>query len=269
MDRQAYLATAGVSEADWEQTPVSVKRLVEVLIDRIEHQDQQIKKMQSDIELLKEKLTRDSSNSSIAPSTDKGKRRYPQRKSSEKQRGGQPGHELHTRPLYPVESCTSVEDYYPTSCWKCGLPLEEEEGEPHRHQIVELPVIVPEVREYRLHQCVCQGCNALTRATLPATVSTKGYGPRVVATVGVLSAMYRQSQRMVQEGMLNLFGIKLSLGSINNMRPESSEAVAGSVSDAQDYVQRSSVVGQMRQVFVKGITMGTIRMGAKHGCGLL
>jgi IS1 family transposase len=252
MDRQAYLDAAGVSDADWEQTPVSVKRLVEVLIERIEHQDQHLKKMQSDIEWLKEKLTRDSSNSSIAPSTDKGKRRYPQRKSRGKQRGGQPGHELHTRTLYAVEACKSVEDYYPKTCWKCGLPLHQEEGEPHRHQIVELPVIVPEVKEYRLHQCVCQECNVLTRATLPAAVSAKGYGPRVVATVGVLSAMYRQSQRMVQEGMLNLFGIKLSLGSINNMRHESSEAVSRNVSDAQDYVQRSSVVGADETSFRQG-----------------
>ena len=35
MDRPAYLDQAGVSDADWEQTPVSVKRLVEVLIERL------------------------------------------------------------------------------------------------------------------------------------------------------------------------------------------------------------------------------------------
>jgi transposase len=140
-DRQGYLEAAGVSEADWEQTPVSVKRLVEVLIERIEHQEQQVKKMQADIEWLKEKLSRDSSNSSIAPSSDKGKRRYGQRKSSGKQRGGQPGHELHTRTLYAIEACKRVEDYYPKTGWICGLALHQEEGEPHRHQIIELPVI--------------------------------------------------------------------------------------------------------------------------------
>jgi transposase len=253
MDRQAYLDQSDVSEADWEQTPVSVKRLVEVLIERLEYQDQQIQKMQSDIEWLKEKLTRDSSNSSLPPSSDKTRRSHPKREKSGKKRGGQPGHELHSRQLYAVEECESVEDYYPTECWKCGLPLhQEEEGEPHRHQIVELPVIVPVVKEYRLHQCLCEECNVLTRATLPQTISAKGYGPRVVATVGVLSAMYRQSQRMVQEGMSNLFGIKLSLGSINNLRHESSNAVAASVTAAQDYVQRSEVVGADETGFCQG-----------------
>jgi hypothetical protein len=50
MDRQVYLEQAGVSDSDWEQTPVSVKRWVEVLIERLENQAQQIQKMQADIE---------------------------------------------------------------------------------------------------------------------------------------------------------------------------------------------------------------------------
>jgi transposase len=111
---------------------------------------------------------------------------------------------------------------------------------------------VPQVKEYRLHQCVCEACNVLTRATLPKTISAKGYGPRVVATVRVLSAMYRQSQRMVQEGMSNLFRIKLSLGSINNLRHESSNAVAEPVMAAQDYVQCSEVVGADETGFSQG-----------------
>jgi len=252
MDREAYVDESGVSEADWEQIPVSVKRLLEVLIERLTYQEHQIQEIQTENAWLKEKLSRDSSNSSLSPSSDKKKRIYPKREGSAKKRGGQPGHELHTRPMYAVEDCESVEDYYPAECWKCGLPLHHEEGEWHRHQIVELPVIVPLVKEYRLHQCVCDGCNALTRATLPEGVSAKGYGPRVVATVGVLSAMYRQSQRMVQAGMSNLFGIKLSLGSINNLRHESSHAVAEAVTAAQDYVQHSEVVSADETGFSQG-----------------
>ena len=84
MDRQAYFEQAGVSDADWEQTPVSVKRLVEVLIERLENQAQQIQKMQADIEWLKEKLTRDSSNSSLPPSSDKTKRSHPNERRAAK-----------------------------------------------------------------------------------------------------------------------------------------------------------------------------------------
>ena len=256
MDRPAYLDQAGVSDADWEQTPVSVKRLVEVLIERLVYQEQQNQKIQADIEWLKEKLTRDSGNSSLPPSSDKKKQTYPKRERSGKKRGGQPGHELHCRQLFAVEDCETVKDYYPEQCWQCGSSLHQEAGEPQRHQIIELPVIVPLVYEYRLHQCLCERCNSLTRAPLPKEVSAKGYGTRVVATVGVLSAMYRQSQRMVQEGMLNLFGVKLSLGSINNMRHESSQAVAASVMAAQDYVQHYEVVGADETGFSQGNSDG-------------
>ena len=159
MDRPAYLDQAGVSDADWEQTPVSVKRLVEVLIERLVYQEQQNQKIQADIEWLKEKLTRDSGNSSLPPSSDKKKQTYPKRERSGKKRGGQPGHELHCRQLFAVEDCETVKDYYPEQCWQCGSSLHQEAGEPQRHQIVELPVIVPLVYEYRLHQCLCERCN--------------------------------------------------------------------------------------------------------------
>jgi hypothetical protein len=56
MDRQGYLEQAGVSDADWEQTPVSVKRLFEVLIERLEVQGQQMQKMQSELEWLNSNL---------------------------------------------------------------------------------------------------------------------------------------------------------------------------------------------------------------------
>ena len=256
MDRQGYLDQAGVNDAEWEQVPNSVKKLLEVLIERLMYQEQEMQKIQVENEWLKEKLSRDSSNSSLPPSSDKKKQTYPKRERSGKKRGGQAGHELHSRQLFAAEDCETVKDYYPEQCWQCGSPLHQEAGEPRRHQVVELPVIVPLVYEYRLHQCLCERCNCLTRAPLPEEVSAKGYGARVVATVGVLSAMYRQSQRMVQEGMLNLFGIKLSLGSINNLRHESSQAVAASVMAAQDYVQHYEVVGADETGFNQGNSDG-------------
>lgn len=45
-----------------------------------------------------------------------------------------------------------------------------------------------------------------------------GYGVGVVAHVAVLSSLYRHSQRMVQQALQDLFGVKLSLGSVNQLR---------------------------------------------------
>jgi len=232
MEKKAYPPPQNISDADWASTPESVKRLLVVLLERVEQQEKQLKAQQAEIDWLKEQLHLNSSNSSKPPSSDVAKRKPPKREKSGKQRGGQPDHGFYSRKLYPVEACTSIVDYYPTTCWYCGAAIEEEIGEVLRHQIVDIPPVEPEVIEHRLHRCKCLRCNCLTRALLPESVSRKGYGPGVVARVGVLRGMYRLSQRMTREAMSDLFGIELSLGSINNLQRECSEALEIPVSAA-------------------------------------
>jgi len=68
----------------------------------------------------------------------------------------------------------------------------------YRHQIVEIPPIVPQVAEHRFHQLVCPDCGCGTRALIPEIVE-HGYGVNVVAHVGLLSSLYRHSHRLVQQ----------------------------------------------------------------------
>ena len=263
MEKQAYLTPESISDADWENTPESVRRFLAVLLERIEQQEKQLKAQQTEIDWLKEQLHLNSSNSSKPPSSDVEKRQPPKREKSGKQRGGQPDHGFQFRKLYPVEACKSVADYYPTTCWKCGAAIEQEDGEVLRHQVVDIPPVEPEVIEHRLHQCICLQCHCLTRATLPDSVSRKGYGPGVVARIGVLRGMYRLSQRLVREAMSDLFGIELSLGSINNLQRECSEALEIPVSAAHDYVQQQAVVGADETGFAQGNVDGLNPEGRK------
>jgi len=68
---------------------------------------------------------------------------------------------------------------------------------------------VPQVAEHRFHQLVCPDCGCGTRALIPEIVE-HGYGV-VVAHVGLLSSLYRHSHRLVQQAMLDLFGVEMSL----------------------------------------------------------
>ena len=154
MEKKAYLTPKSVSEADWENTPKSVKRM-------LTQQEKQLQAQQSEIDWLKEQLHLNSSNSSKPPSSDVKKQKPPKRKKSGKKRGGQPDHGFQFRKLYPVEVCKSVVDYYPTTCWHCGAAIEQEIGEVLRHQIVDIPPVEPEVVEHRLHRCICLECNCL------------------------------------------------------------------------------------------------------------
>ncbi|MBE9180932.1 IS66 family transposase, partial [Oculatella sp. LEGE 06141] len=149
-----------VSQSDWDKTPESVKRLVANLIEqfakRVEQLESQYQELKAENQLLKEQVQQNSNNSSKPPSQDQGKGFKPkERKQGSKKRGGQPGHEGHERPFYPVEQCQSIEDYYPGECIHCGEALAGEDSEPYRIQTIEIPKLLPEVREHRFHALRC------------------------------------------------------------------------------------------------------------------
>ena len=145
---------------------------------------------------LEARLNQTSRNSSVPPSSEhphaKPKRDH---QRSRRQRGGQPGHRKHERPLLPPEQCTDVQELKPSNCRRCGQGLAGGDSDPLRHQVWELPVIQPEVIEYRRHRLVCPGCGEATCALLPAGVPEGQSGPRLVAFAGLLMAFFRQSKR--------------------------------------------------------------------------
>ena len=215
-----------ISKADWAQTPESVKRLVGSLLGRIEQVERQYEELKAENALLREQVKQNSQNSSKPPSQDLSKGFKAKEKKPKGKRGAQFGHEGHEQKLYPVEQCQQVEDYDPERCIECGAALIGSDPEPYRVQQVEIPPIVPIVHEHRFHALTCGCCGTATRAWDEAILNESRYGERVVAHVGVLSGQYRQSHQMVQELLRELFGVELSVGSINQLRQESSQSVA-------------------------------------------
>jgi transposase len=110
-----------------------------------------------------------------------------------------------------------------------------------RHQVVELPEVQPRVDEYRLHQLGCPHCGEMTRARLPAEAPASGYGPRLVATVGLLSGPYRQSERQTQQALCDFYQVEVALGTINTLRQEVSQAVAKPCAEAAEFAQVQEV----------------------------
>lgn len=260
MEQQSPEAAAEISQLDWEKTPENVKRLLMNLIERneqlgkqVEALEQQYEALKAENQLLKEQLQLNSTNSSKPPSQDQSKGfKTKEKPPGKKQRGGQPGHGGHERRLYPIEQCQVVEEHYPKTCIECGAALAGWDSEAYRVQIVEIPPIVPQVIEHRFHSLSCQHCGVATRAWDEGIIDGSRYGERVTAHVAVLSGQYRQSHRMVQELMNELFGIELSVGSINRLRQESSDAVAAAVDEAHTYVQAQSNVNMDETSFAQG-----------------
>ena len=264
MNEQRPPDTEQITNSDWEQTPASVKQLVIDMAQRLALIEQQLVELQAENQLLREQINRTSNNSSQAPSSNAPKvPKRRQKEKSPKKRGGQPGHEGNSRSLYAVEQCHRVTEYYPKVCRGCGGELNGKDANPYRHQLVEIPPIIPQVEEHRLHQLECKHCGTLTRAELPTEVDVSSYGPRVVATVAVLSGLYRQSQRMVKSAMQDLFGVSMCLGTINRLRQEASLAVAQPVEEAQQYVQQQPVVGGDETSWAQGNADGANARGSK------
>jgi DNA-binding transcriptional MerR regulator len=208
---------------DLETTPESIKQVLKILME-------ERKEIKQRIEELEEKLNKNSKNSSIPPSkngfgvkTDKeGKAKKKPLKLTVKRAKAE-------RKLYAVEECEEVHEEKPCNCNKCGYELKGEDLQPHRHQIVELPVLKPQVTEYRLHTLECEHCGEKSRA-------------RLAALVGILSVQARQSHRQTQGLLREVFGIEISRGTINNIRQEVSEAVAAASEEAKEYVKQQPVV---------------------------
>jgi transposase len=242
-----------ISQADWERTPLSVRQVLEALTRRVSQLEADQQQLQGTHELLQEQIQLNSSNSSQPPSKDRVKGFKPNRKSkSGKKHGGQLGHEGHERPLYPLEMCEEIIKYYPEICWQCGHRLSGEDSTPFRSQVVEIPEVVPQITEYQVHELVCEQCQAVNRADCPEVYCQAGYGERVVAHVALLSGVYRQSHRLVQQMLKECFGVEMSLGMVQRLRQEASMSVANAVDAVGQYVQSSQVVGVDETGFKQG-----------------
>ncbi len=104
MDVKCLIFGIEIPNSDWEKTPPSVKELVEKLGQRINTSEKELADQQAKNQELLEKINTTSKNSSSPPSADPLSTEKPRKKKkSGKKRGGQPGHQGHSRFLYNPE----------------------------------------------------------------------------------------------------------------------------------------------------------------------
>ena len=245
MEKTVPELMAAISPEDWEKVPQSVLGLIHELVNRMDRLEREMLELRTENELLKEQIARTSANSSQPPSKNPQGFKPNRKESSGKKRGGQLGHVGHSRQLYPEEMCQEVIHHYPEQCSGCGAKINEVGNLPaYRYQIVEVPPVQPIIIEHQFHpvRCTCCGQENVS-AEMPGIISLGGYGARVTAYVGLLSSQYRQSYRQIQQLMLAVFGIEMSIGTINSLRTQVSEAVSDAVTAAQSYIQQSLIVG--------------------------
>lgn len=219
-------------------------RRIKELLRIVAKQQAQIQDLQKEVAELKARLGRNSKNSHKPPSTDSP--RFKQGKplpppGEPRAPGGQPGHPGKTRKMASPREVTHTHVLRPSVCSGCLGRLDQLpfQGEPLRHQVVELPEIRPEIHEYRLHSVQCR-CGHVTRARLPAEATTHT-GPRLTAYIGWLSGSFGLSRSDVVRVLASM-GISMSPGTVQNACERVSHAVAAPVHDLEKLLSKSRSV---------------------------
>lgn len=216
-----------------------MERLVSVVADLeqkvvvLTAENAELKKENAD---LKTQLGQNSTNSHKPPSTDPPGTR-PSKPTTGKQRGAQPGHKPNKRVLLPPEKVTRRTVVKPIACKCCGSRrLKGLDGDPRRHQVIDVPEIQPDVHEIVMHGASCRDCGKTTWAELPDGVPAHMFGPRLLALIGYLLAA-RTSRRSLRELLAEVFAIPVSLGALSEAEERVSNAIAAPVDEAATHVR--------------------------------
>ena len=186
--------------------------------------------LQQEINTLKEKVNTTSENSSIPPSKSYKKKKKVNHKKSERTVGAQPGHKGNYREMLSSEQVDNIKALQaPTICKKCNNELKTL-NKVYRHQVYDIVDSTLKVTEYQLKKSKCLNCRKIYRSNLPPDVSTKILGPNISALITSLVVNYHLSKQKVINLLQDLYGFRISKGSISNIE----KTVSSSLEQAYD-----------------------------------
>jgi transposase len=201
----------------------------EVVVEVLLRMDRRIQQLEARVEKLERELKKSSRNSSRPPSSDPPGAPARSKDPSGRKRGAQAGHEGHGRPLLPAWAVDEVVEHWPARCC-CGHVFCADKrravGEPARHQVEELPPITVRVVEHRCQRLRCPACGRRRRGELPPQVAKSCFGPRLQAAVVTLSVRNRVSRDDAVELTEELFGARISSGTVDAIIGRAAEALA-------------------------------------------
>jgi transposase len=229
------------AEAICEQGKDVVVAVLLRMDEQIQRLEKRVARQDERIAQLERRLGRNSRNSLQPPSADPPSTPPTRGKDpSGRKQGGQPGHEGKGRPLLPAWAVDEFVDHWPSGC-VCGHVFAGDElvadGDPARHQVEELPPIQVIVTEHRCQRVRCRDCGRRARGELPSGVAGSAFGPRFHAAIAVLSVRNRISRRDVVELCEQLFGSRISTGTVDAILARVGDTLVEPYADLLDRVR--------------------------------
>ena len=134
--------------------------------------------------------------------------------------GAQRGHTGHSRITSKPTGKVNVRlDLH--ECPECHSPLRRKGS---RKRIMEdIPIIKPDILEYRLHRLYCSRCHRTYEPRIPDALPNATLSLRAMLTVAYFRTGMRMSIENTASTMLNIFGIRISEGGIQNILSQLSD----------------------------------------------
>ena len=237
------METRPIAPETWEKLPPEVQAYILFLENALRQALARIAQLEQRVKELEARLNRHSGNSSQPPSQDPPQAPRNRKEKSGRKPGGQVGHQGNHRELAPPEKVDKIIEHRAETCPHCHSALQSAAARPvERYQVWELPEIQPVITEHRLSAGWCPHCQTWVKPELPAEVGRNAFGPRLQAWVAILTGRFRQSRRQVVDLLRELCGVSLSLGSIQNLCEETSEALAVPYREAKEAVTPAEMV---------------------------
>jgi transposase len=225
------------SYAELADLVVEQAKMLDGLRDEVLVLQQANARLESRIAELERAAGQHSGNSGKPPSRDPSAERQRQaeerkkkaeaaggtKRSRGKQRGA-PG-----RTLEMSDTPDEVVECRPNRCSGCGAAFVGESADRGytRRQRVEVPPVTPVTTEYRSHTYLCE-CGCETTQPFPEDVRAPvSYGPRARAIVAYLLGRQHIPNRRVAEAMRDLFGLDISIGTVDLVYAEAGRRLTG------------------------------------------
>ena len=191
----------------------------------------------------KQGVKKDSHNSSLAPSSDIGRKNQSLRPPSVLKIGGQLGHKGHT--LAQRADPDTIIDLKSDFCQNCGASLS---GLCYtlisRRQVLDVPPILPTCSEYRQYACDCGKCGYVQKAAYPKDITAPiQYGSGVLTLVSYFSVYQYLPYHRLSQLFKAVFGLPISQGSIDNLLLKASEKAQVVYEQIRQNILNSTVIG--------------------------
>jgi transposase len=203
-----------------------LERRLRSALDEIALLKSHIKKQDEIIQMLLNRLSKNSSNSSKPPSTDGYAKPSPKSlRKSTKRYGGQEGHKGGT--LKPVETPDHVVIQKVNCCDKCGLSLDTEQTLSYvKRQVFDIPQPLLQVLEYLAEVKSCPGCGEFVTAEFPEGVTGPvQYGPNIRTFAAYFNTRQFLPLERTCETIEDLFGHRVSEAMVIKSTQELAQSV--------------------------------------------